>query len=286
MLGTIHADGMRAAMMCQTGVRGVNPFTHFERRYTPSEDRVLNPQVIEDAFDNGEVVTCPYEPLLDGSVCHLDLAFHLKRTKDELTAFSDDVWGSFELLAEWNHLSQPSNPHMYEDMIQLVEKAENTVGQLWVNRYPTMMELSLLAAEGRLDGIARIVKDVAETWDALRKCGAGGYIDAIETYQFKCIDEAGQVSHLLLHPHSLPTMSTTITPSSLAEAAINNEEHFNHRCTRGVRDIQVGAYHLYRVPAPPVTHLPSVPRVIRLLHEAPPLYIACRHMVEEEPLSI
>ena len=40
----------------------------------------------------------------------------------------------------------PSNPNKYEDMIQLVEKAENTVEQLWANRYPNMIEMRLLAA--------------------------------------------------------------------------------------------------------------------------------------------
>ena len=289
MLGTIHADGMRAAMAYQTGDRRVNTFTHFERRYAPTTgNQGPNPQVLEGGFNNGDVMSYPYAPLLDGSVRHQDLAFHLKRTKDELTAFSDDVCGSYEMLAEWNRLNQPSNPHRYEDIINLVEKAENTVGQLWVNRYPTMMEMSLLAAEGTLDNITRFVQDVAETWETLRKCGAGRYIDAVEAYQYRCIDEAGQVCHLLLHPHSLPTRSTTITPSSLAAAASSNEEQFNHRCAQGVRDIQVGGHHLYRVPAPPIAHLPSVPRVLRLLNDAPPLYIARRHSdswTEEDPLS-
>ena len=166
-----------------------------------------------------------------------------------------------KLLAEWNRLNLPSNPHRYEDMIKLVDKAENTVGQLWVNRYPTMMEMSLLAADGTLDKITRIVQDVAETWETLRKCGVGRYIDAIEAYQHRCIDEAGQVCHLLLHPHYLPTRSTTITPSSLAEIDSSNEEQFNHRCAQCVRDIQVGAHHPERVPAPFIAHLPSVPRV-------------------------
>ena len=40
----------------------------------------------------------------------------------------------------------PSNPNRYEDMIQLVKKAKNTVEQLWANRYSNMIEMRLLAA--------------------------------------------------------------------------------------------------------------------------------------------
>ena len=95
MLGTIHADGMRAAMAYQTGDRRVNPFTHFERRYAPTTgNQGPNPQVLEGGFNNEVVLSSsssvvPLRPLLDGSVRHQDLPFHLKRTKDELTAFSD-----------------------------------------------------------------------------------------------------------------------------------------------------------------------------------------------------
>ena len=252
-------DGYNAANKINNNMDVVDIFCSFVDRFMIAAENDSHPLKPDGPCESqDQPFVNPYASLNNGDVTLFNYGFYEEINLEEISGAAKAVQHIHWLNKEHTVAQQPGNAERADDLNLIKSRTEIEMAQLWKNRFPTWLHLSVLALEKRGQHIEKMASLVHETWELCRKMGAGGYLDLIELYQFNVLRSAGPSAHPLLTPHAVGFHGFLESRVRIEQQTSNDLPYFNKRNT----DWRTGATKNMTLTGIPVYSVPpSMPTI-------------------------
>ena len=194
------ADGYAAGLQASGNDHKIDVFRAFrtnmlEKRAECMEPRSLWPEVAETIMD-------PAIPYQGGSIHILHYGMKFGLATDEMSNIESILRAIERLDKKYRVVNVSNNKHRFTDLITLHNKCCHEISVLWMNRMPFWPEISAISFSKDLCEFEGIAVLSARVYQIGSRLDCDHYLEKIDSYQIKCINEAGRLCYGLMSPHS------------------------------------------------------------------------------------